>query len=204
VEIEFTEAFPWNETYVLTMKKGIPDLWGNVTSEEKQFSFVTNNEKDRAITFLGIALDCGENPTDEPIFFSSQDMFSDVFFNINRFPPVQSAEAGISSKIFLFFSLSKTSNISLKSAMENTDIQVTNSCIDFSLRKIRICDELPISGEFFNDVPGKLVAVEFTSETKNFNRNGLIKLKIYEELSDEIGNSMDGDVDFILNKKNEI
>lgn len=203
-KIEFTEKLSWNETYTLTLKKGIPDLWGNITSEEKQFSFVADNEQNRPPEFWGVAFDCGENPADEPVFFSATNQFPDIFFNINRFPSAETSEAGVSAKIFLFFSTSRVSNISLKSAMDNIDIQVTNSCMNFSLRKIRISEELPLDREIFREVQGKIGVVEFTSETKNFNRNGLIKLKIHEKFSDEVGNSMAGDVDFILNKKNEI
>jgi len=201
IRIKFNKKPEWNKNYILKLKKGITDTFGNKTEAEIQYPLVFNAEKDRPVTFIGGVLNNNSNYE----FIDYTTNYSPLTLDVIYFDPSGHVEK--STELYYAFSISaEADNLSLVSAMQAISISTRNSCVYISLRTIKFLTVSDIefnviNNLLYNNGDGKLCILKIGIDIENTDNRGFIIFSIRQDIADNLGNTMIEALNFTLNKQ---
>ncbi len=200
----------WNQKYVLRIESGISDLSGNIVKDDREYTLVFNNEKNRPVSFIEGYFQTAQwasssHSDDEYKLLNDSANYSNLTMKATDFP----ANTEKDCSMFLVFACSKESDgIDLFSAMDCLSVAQTNSCCSIDLRRMKILspDEYEsekISGLFTDAVDfssHKISVLKVDFQFRNSAKEGLVTITISGEIKDSLKNSMQKDKVFVLSK----
>jgi hypothetical protein len=197
--ISFTGAPTWNTPYVLTIRKGIADMTGNKTKNDKLYTLVFDDTAFKPVCFIGAFLKNGANYE----HINGGTDFSQLVLGAADFPQSSARD----TDLYAAFSLSPDAEtVSLVSAMLNIFVSATNACATVSLRTMNILSdgEIPaeIAGFIIPEDTGDTVCVlKIGLEITNEVNNGFVLFTFEGGIADNLGNTMNESRVFTYNKQ---
>jgi hypothetical protein len=199
--ITFTKPPVWNETYALTVHKGIEDMYGNKTNSDARYTFLFNNSKYKPLLFKGAFFKTGAAYKQ----INSLTNYTELTLTATDFP--QGNPIPVDTFLYVVFNTSlDAEGIFLPSAMRNISISTTNGCASISIKTMTALtrDELiasDIYGYLNSESDDNPSALKLGVEVYNQNKNGLITFYFGRDISDSLGNEMMDDCSFTYNKR---
>lgn len=196
VSLEFSNP-DWNRTYSLRIKKGITDLYGNKTQEDRNYQFSYNNEADRPLEFEGIIFQTAENDYSA---YNQNTNYTDLPLDSLYF----AKNTEIPAVLYVIFSSSaEAEKLDFYSAIEGVSVSSTNGCCSIELKSaflIEECDFSTIPISLPNTNSKKLQIIKFNMEITNKSNSGLVILDFSNGIKDCLGNQLKENVRLSLNK----
>jgi hypothetical protein len=199
--ITFTKPPVWNETYALTIHKGIEDMYGNKTSSDTHYTLLFNNSLYKPISFKGAFFDT----TTAYKQINSLTNYTELTLAAGNFP--QGSTIPADTFLYVVFNISLDADgIFLPSAMRNISISTTNGCVSISVKTMTALTDSELkSSPFYTylnlEPDDNLTAVKLGIEVYNQNKNGLITFYFGQDISDSLGNKMTEDYSFTYSKQ---
>jgi hypothetical protein len=197
--ITFSKPPVWNETYALTVHKGIGDIYGNKTSSDARYTLLFDNSKYKPGLFKGAFFKTGAAYKQ----INSLTNYTELALAAVDFPQ----GTLVAASLYVVFNISPgAGGIFLPSAMRNISISTTNGCASISIKTMTALtrDELiasDIYGHLNLEPDDNPSALKLGVEVYNQNKNGLITFYFGRDISDSLGNKMTDDCSFTYSKQ---
>jgi len=206
VEFELTSEPQWGSEYVLTIEKGIQDVYGNNTITNSEYTLKFDDEEHRPVTFLKGYF---KNPPAGTHFNEIHE--STIFEPITFAAPDFAPDVDVETVLYCAFSVSNDSNgINLMSIMDNFSVSASNSCVDIVSKSMKVLDQVEYeASEIYaianmdSDITGaegKLSFVKITVEVTNKTSQGILSFNWGKDIKDGLGNTMISDIAYSYNK----
>ncbi|WP_191017560.1 Ig-like domain-containing protein [Treponema zioleckii] len=200
----------WGKEYLLRIEKGMMDIGGNSIKEDKEYTIVFNNEKNRPVTFLEgyfqtSSWTSSEHSSDDYKLIDDLNNYTSLIMKGTDF----TASAEKDCNLYLVFGCSKTSDgLDIFSVLDSVSISATNSCCSIDIRKMRILDSSEYASEYIdtlftelvNSADSKICVVKVTFQFLNSDKEGVVTISLDKGICDSLGNSMLKEKTFVLNK----
>jgi hypothetical protein len=195
IKIRFLEIPVFEERYIISVKNGLFDMYGNKNENVFIYRIYANGETSKPPVFAGFRMPgkpSSDKNADSALVYRLNENQKDDFllsypydFKIEGSDDSYKYETDIETWIELYFDTAKNSKIDILSLRELFRIEYTNNCMNFSAYKMT-------DSEFTWQEKEKTFSdysrVEVRGKFQNINKNGMVTFYIGSGLKDDLGN----------------
>lgn len=204
--ITFGDDIEWETEYTLKVLKGLKDLCGNEIKQDKTYTLVFNNEKNRPVTIEKVLLDLKNGGTT----YDEISNYCTKTFDVAAFPITGTT---VPTNVYAIFNISKeAAGLSDLSVMNAFSVEYTNTCFNSIITKtVKILNESQIAGDsklkaVYDGISvesGKLCVVQIGIEIVNSSSAnvGQLVISFDEDIKDTLGNALESSCEYHINKQ---
>ncbi|MBP3709573.1 MAG: Ig-like domain-containing protein [Treponema sp.] len=203
ITIEFADVPEWEKEYVIKISKGIADISGNKTHDDKSYLIKFNNEQDRPIHFIEGIFKIKDF---DFVYINEATNYSHLILPVEIFPTIVEKE----TVYYALFRISSTaSSLDYISVLLNINIMATQSCASFLIKEIELLDAHTIYASEIGGIDAvenakscawNICAAKCTVVVENADNRGLVRFVVNAELQDTNGNILAEDVRYTYSK----
>lgn len=190
----------FDKKIIMTVKKGIADLYGNETPEDKVFELFYDNEIERPVSFITSFIQIDED--------AFQELNEEKNYSTIGFDPIfyGNDHRDKECKFIAIFAISKESEtLNFYSAIDGISFKTSNGCCSIISRKAEMISQAEClkkikKNRLDKEFEGKLCCIEFHLDVSNTDKKGLVYLNLSDSIQDSLGNSMERKYSLCFNK----